>query len=297
MHYTKMLIWIIGLLCFSCQDTPTNINEPDHIAFAPPQAVSIQGYDGHIMEPFISRDGSILFFNNLNAPTENTNLHWCTKINDTRFQYQGELDNVNTESLEGVPTMDKDNNFFFVYTGTYEQTLSTIYRGQFSSGSILHPELVENISRKTPGWVNFDVEVSHDGNTLYFVDGRFDANGGPYESNFVMAQKQGDQFFRDGNAEKIFKNINTNDLEYAAAISKNELEICFTRVAVPLNAQSEPKIFIASRNNVNEAFSNVHPIQNITGFVEAPTYDANDQGIYFHKRLNGQHRLYYARKL
>jgi hypothetical protein len=96
MHYTKMLIWIIGLLCFSCQDTPTNINEPDHIAFAPPQAVSIQGYDGHIMEPFLSRDGSILFFNNLNAPTENTNLHWSTKINDTLFQYQGELDNVNT---------------------------------------------------------------------------------------------------------------------------------------------------------------------------------------------------------
>jgi hypothetical protein len=134
-------------------------------------------------------------------------------------------------------------------------------------------------------------------NTLYFVDGRFDANGGPYESNFVTAQKKGNQFFRTENAEKIFENINTNDLEYAAAISKDELEICFTRVSAPLTARSEPQIFIANRNNVDDPFSNVHPIQSITGFVEAPTYDEDDAGIYFHKRINGKHRLYYARKL
>ena len=30
--------------------------------------------------------------------------------------------------------------------------------------------------------MNSDVEVSSDGNFLYFVDGRFDQHGGPYEA-------------------------------------------------------------------------------------------------------------------
>ena len=155
---------------------------------------------------------------------------------------------------------------------------------------------MENISLQTVGWVNFDVEVSSDGNTLYFVDGRFDENGGPYEADLVMAKKEGGQFFRANNSEKIFQNINTGDLEYAAAISKNELEICFTRVPAPLNAGSEPKIFIASRSNKNEPFSHVQRIEQITGFAEGPTYTEDDKGLYYHKKVNGVFRLFLIEK-
>ncbi|MCB0641528.1 MAG: hypothetical protein KDC44_07810, partial [Phaeodactylibacter sp.] len=292
----KIASLLIGLILLSCKDEKPTISELDSITFHDPQAVVVEGYEGHLMEPFLTRDGSILFFNNLNDSTANTNLHWCTKINDTLFEYQGELAGVNTESLEGVPTMDAQGHFFYVYTGDYEQTLSTIYVGQYAAGSIADSELVEHISREMGGWVNFDVEVSNDGNTLYFVDGRFDASGGPYESNLVIAEKDGDQFARADNSEELLKNINTADLEYAAAISKDELEICFTRVAAPLTASSAPKIFIANRSSKTEPFSEARQISNLTGFIEAPTYTSDVQAIYFHKKVDGIHKLYIARK-
>ena len=53
-----------------------------------PVVIAKIGYSGNIMEPFLSRDGNILLFNNLNSLPENTNLHWATKINDTTFQYE-----------------------------------------------------------------------------------------------------------------------------------------------------------------------------------------------------------------
>lgn len=298
MHYPKLLLFIIGTLCFGCEEEKNGLAQSNVIFFDDPKSVTIQGYDGHAMEPFVSRDGKFLFFNNLNAPTVNTNLHWCTKVNDTLFQYRGELSGINSESLEGVPTMDKNYNFYFVYTGSYQQTLSTIYQGKYASGIVQIPEIVENISKKIPGWVNFDIEVSNDGNTLYFVDGRFDGNGKVLESNLVIAKKgENNQFFRSADSDNMLQNINSVDLEYAAAITKDELEICFTRVTAPLNNDSEPKIFIASRKSREDPFSNVHQIENLTGFVEAATYADNDQGIYFHKKEEGNHKLYFTSKL
>lgn len=288
-----LILWLLTLAgsCGQSQNQPNT-----KIVFNDPIAVEVQGYSGHIMEPFLSRNGLILFFNNLNAPTENTNLHWASKIDQTHFQYQGELSGVNTSDLEGVPTMDTNQVFYFVYTGDYQQTLATIYQGDFMSGTIQNRTLVENISRRQMGWVNFDVEISDDGNTLYFVDGRFDAKGGPHEADLVIAQKEGAKFSRTSNYKEIFKNINTEALEYAAAISKDELEICFTRVSKPLNSNSSPKIFISSRNSHTEPFALAQQIEQLTGFVEAPTYAPDDQGIYYHQKVNGIFQLYFIQR-
>src|SRR6266849_4631567 len=122
------------------------------------------------MEPFFSRDREYLFFNNSNDPHVNTNLHWAARVDDLTFQYKGEIGGVNTAALEGVPSMDRSNNFYFVSTRSYNQTASTIYRGIFSSGKLSAIELVPGVSVSTPGIVNFDAEISADGNTLYFVD-------------------------------------------------------------------------------------------------------------------------------
>jgi hypothetical protein len=220
-----IFIGIIALLNWACTPDDDDTASSPGIEFYAPQPVAVNGYEGQLMEPFLSRDGNILFFNNLNDPSVNTNLHWCTRINDTVFQYEGELEGINTTDLEGVPTMDENRTFYFVYDGAYDTTLSTIYRGYFFQGEISHIERVENISRNQAGWLNFDVEVSGDGATLYFVDGRFDANGGPYESNIVVATTNNGTFERLPNTATLMKNINTSDLEYAAAISDNQLEI------------------------------------------------------------------------
>ena len=102
--------------------------------FTNPEPVKIVGYQGHAMEPFISRDGRYLLFNNLNQPSENTDLHWAEGIAPRTFLYRGKIDGTNTGALEGVPTMDRDGTLYFVSTRSYEKTLSTIYRAKFAAG-------------------------------------------------------------------------------------------------------------------------------------------------------------------
>ncbi len=143
--------------------------------------------------------------------------------------------------------------------------------------------------------MNFDVEVSKDGNSLYFVDGRFDQIGGPYEADIVLAEKRNGIFQRSSN-QSILANINTSVLEYAACISSNQLELYFTRVDPPLTASSTPQIYVATRNSTAEPFSQPYNIDTISGFVEAPTISPDGQIIYYHKKENERFTLYMVRK-
>ncbi|MGB5378881.1 hypothetical protein [Muriicola sp.] len=292
------LIATLALLIFSCSSSKDEeILVDTAILFGSPQRVTLQGYDGQIMEPFLSRDGSILFFNNLNNPLVDTNLHWSTRVNNTLFEYQGELQGVATESLEGVPSMDQNNTLYYVYTGDYFQTLQSIYSGTYSQGSMSNIAVVENLSLNEPGWLNFDVEVSNDGQSLYFVDGLYDENGGPRQANFSIARKIGNEFQRDPNSAMLLANINTDDLEYAAAISKDELQLCFTRIIGAISVNSEAHIYIATRTDTSMPFSKPQEIKEITGFVEGPTFSSDDHGIYYHKKENEDFVLYYIEKL
>src|SRR5262249_6289471 len=138
-----------------------------------PQRVTIRGYDGHAMEPFLSRDGRWLLFNNRNQKPDNTNLHWAERIDDVTFDYRGDIAGANTESLEGVATLDQRGLLYFVSPRSYDQTLCTLYQAAWHDGAVADVRLVEGISRKEKRWVQFDVEVAADGNTLYAVDSYF----------------------------------------------------------------------------------------------------------------------------
>jgi hypothetical protein len=167
-----------------------------------PEQVTLRGYDDDSMEPFLTRDGRYLLFNNLNQPSVNTNLHYAERKDDLRFEYKGELEGVNTPALEGVPTMDKNHALYFVSPRSYDKTFSTIYRGKFADGKVSDVELVPGISRKQPGIVNFDVDVSPDGKTLYFVDAKF-ANGNPVTADLVIAERREKAFDRAANSSTI----------------------------------------------------------------------------------------------
>ena len=71
------------LLLIGCKAENLITQESEIINFGNPAKVEVLGYDDHLMEPFLSRGGNILFFNNRNDPSENTNLHWAEKINVT----------------------------------------------------------------------------------------------------------------------------------------------------------------------------------------------------------------------
>ena len=211
-------MFILILFATAC-DQKSGTNENLSTEYSNPVKVQINGYSGNVMEPFISRDGSILLFNNLNAAPENTNLHWATRINDSVFQYNGEIAGVNTADLEGVPTLDNSGNLFFVSTRNYATALSTLYQAEFSNGTATNVQLVPGVWKLQAGWVNFDIEVSADGNTLYFVDGLFGQGGSPTSADLVIAEKTASRFTRKLNSNDVLKNINTGALEYAACIS------------------------------------------------------------------------------
>ena len=254
------------------------------------------GYSGNIMEPFISRDGKILLFNNLNAAPENTNLHWSTRLNDSTFKYEGEIAGVNTADLEGVPTLDNAGTLYFVSTRNYANTLSTLYSSNFTNGTATNVQLLHGVSKLQPGWVNFDIEVSADGQYIYFVDAKFDQNANPSSADIVIAKKTSSGFERLSNSAALMKNINTDALEYAACISENQLELYFTRTDLPLSASSSPRIFMSSRKSMTEAFGVPSQVKTITGFTEAPTIAPDQQTIYFHKKNNNQFGLYLVKK-
>lgn len=286
-----VLIVVLFIGCSKDSANPT-IN---HISFGQEKKVQILDYDGDIMEPFLTGNGQTLFFNNLNQEGVNTNLHYATKISNSSFQYQGELNYANTEYLDAVASMDNLGNLYFVSTRSYNQTLATIYKGIFQNNNVLNVELVEGITRNQTGWVNFDVEVSKDGNSLYFVDGRFDENGGPYEANLVHAIKENGIFNRTDNS--VFEHINTQDLEYAACVSSDLLELYFTRVATPLLENSLAQIYYSKRNTASEAFPQASEIKEISGFVEAPTISPDNKTLYYHKKESGKYVLYMISKI
>ncbi|WP_462221885.1 hypothetical protein [Ferruginibacter sp.] len=284
------------LFLSACNRDNNTVNPNTAIEFGQPVKVEMIGYSGNIMEPFISRNGTTLLFNNLNGAPENTNLHWATKINDTAFQYKGEIAGVNTIDLEGVPTLDNAGNLYFVSTRNYATTLSTLYQCNFFNGTATNVQLVNGVSKLQAGWLNFDVEISADGQSMYFVDALFDQTLNPITADLVIAKKTNAGFQRLPNSDAIMKNINSAALEYAACISVNELELYFTRLAVPVTAASSPEIFVSTRQNVNEPFGVPSKIQSITGFVEATTIAPDQKTLYYHKKENNKHVLYVVTK-
>ena len=283
------IIIALSLVLAACQSTGTvaSQKERDYTAFGVPERVTIRGYGDHAMEPFITRDGRYLFFNNSNDPSVNTNLRYAERINDLIFEYKGEVAGVNTQALEGVPTMDENGVFYFVSTRSYKETLSTIYRGRFSGGAVTGVKIVEGISEKTPGRVNFDVEVSADGRTLYFVDGVFSGRPTPDKADIAIAVRDGEGFRRLSGSVELLKNVNTDALEYAACISPDELELFFTRAG-----KNGPAIYRSTRKNVTQPFDSSARVAAIKGFVEAPTLTPDGRSIYYHLKEGARFVIY-----
>lgn len=262
--------------------------EPQPGDFTNPQRVTIQGYSGDAMEPFISRDGKYLFFNNSNDPAVDTNLHWAERIDDFNFQYKGEIGGVNTTALDGVASMDRNGVFYFVSTRSYDQTASTIYHGSFDNGTVTGVDLAPGVSTATPGIVNFDAEISPDGQTLYFVESRFASSGQPQNADILIANWNGSAFVRDSNSATIMSQVNTSkNLEYAPAISSSGLELFFTRLE-----GSNAALYVATRTDASSPFGAPQKIQAAAGFVEGPTLSPDEKSLYYHKRDGGLFVIY-----
>jgi len=250
--------------------------EPEYRGFGAPQRVAIRGYSGDAMEPFITRDGRWLLFNNRNDPRTDTNLHFAERVDDVTFDYRGELRGANSPALDGVASMDRDGNLYFVSTRSYAQTLSTLYRGRFRAGTVSNVELLPGVSLRRPGMLIFDAEIAPAGDVLFLVDGEFAGGPNPKSADIAIAVREGAGFRR------------LPALEYAPSISVDLLELFFTRAGNSL----VPVIYRSGRKTLAEPFGAPERVAAISGSVEAPSLSGDGRSLYYHK-LEGKRFVIY----
>jgi hypothetical protein len=265
----------------------------EYTGFSSPTPVAIAGYSDDAMEPFLSKDGQRLYFNNSNDASVDTNLFYATRVDDLTFVFQGPVMGVNSAALDGVASLDTNGVFYFVSTRDYPTTLSTLYRGILSNGAVTSVELVPGVSRLQAGRVNFDAEISADGHSLWFVDSQF-ANGAPVTADLVVAELQGATFVRRADSDSILAQVNTTTaLEYAPCISVDALELFFTRWN-PSVAGDLPTIYRATRSSASSPFGAPQRVAAAAGFVEAPTLSADGRSLYFHSKDGNRFVIYRA---
>lgn len=289
----KVILLGIGVLCvFGCNSDDPNDSVVDSI-FENEQKISINGYSSDAMEPFISKDGNTLFFNNLKG-ANGKDIYYAERVNDSTFEFKGEVEGVNTDAVDGNPTMDAQGKFYFISTRDYTASdSSTIFQGNFNNGTVTDLQKVTGtINIPTPSWLNMGVEISADGKTMYTSFAFFElGNNFPSKSEIRMAHFEDGAFNIPNNEASFFSDINAEEtLEYAGEISKDELEMVYTQL-IP----SQPpvfKLFRTSRNSKDQPFDSPTPIlepfkNNVQAFVEGPTLTTNGKIMYYHKLENG----------
>ena len=282
---SRRLALILGLM--ACLAAPAGAQASAE--FSDPKPVRILGYDGEAMEPFLSRDGRYLFFNNRNDPKVDTDLFWAERIDDLTFRFLGPLAGANSHDLDAVASMDRDGEFYFVSSRDYAATGALIHRGTFRNGRVYDVAVVPGlVSKARPGF-NFDAEISADGSRLYYVESR----RGAHDSRLAVADRAGPGFVRDGRSDDILRQVNGAGLVYAPATSADGLELFFTRAettfGLPVNA---PKIYEARRRRSDLPFGPPVLISAITGFAEAPTISPDNLTLYYHARVDGRFRIF-----
>ena len=255
--------------------------------FTAPEAVAILGYSGDAMEAHLSCDGQLLFFNDTNEPGFDTDLHYAERIDDLTFDYRGRLAGANSTALDAVPSLDCSDEFFFVSTRTYGQTLSTLYRATYAAGALSNVTLIAGLSKLLPGWANFDAEITRDGGELYFVDGRFDGGSLPAEADLAIARRTAGGFERHPDSTSLLAAVHSAGLEYAPATTDDGLELYFTRVEA-----DGPHLFRAVRPTRDAPFGPPAKLAAATGLVEAPALSPDALALYYHRAEAGVFSLW-----
>jgi hypothetical protein len=246
--------------------------------------VVVRGYDGDLMEPFVTRDGRYLIFNNNNTPPELTDLHIARSVDPVTFDYFGPLAGTVSDDLDGVASVDRDGTIYWTATKDYFDGFSVIHRGRFASAAVTGAEIVPGLARGA-GWLQFDAEISDDGGRLYLSEGYF-GNGRVERADIYLARRKGAGFAIDRRG-RTFAAVNTRAQEYAPALSRDERVLIFTR----WRQAGVPRLWIATRRDREARFGRPREMP-IPGYVEAASFSPDETLVYFHRRTGNGFRLF-----
>ena len=270
------------------------------IVYSNPVQITINGYTSHAMEPFISPDGNTLFFNSINDGN-NTKIYYATKVDNTTFTFEGELEGANetqAAQLNAVADLDALNNFYWTSVRDYPAQIDNLHHGTYTNGAVYDVGRVQGDFYNTnPGWLIMDHGISHDGKFLYYNNARFDETNclGPCETFLGIAKWISPKnFMKTADSDDMLQNINdSNYIYYAPCITTDNLELYYTRFAKgTLTANTLAEICVATRAANTDVFSKPVVLFSNTignGIIEAPTLTTDKQLMYYHQKVNGMH--------
>lgn len=280
---------------------PREASIPIDNRFSVPARVTIEGYSGHAMEPFLTRDGKYLVFNNRNDPKDQTDLHIAQRVSDLRFRYIGLVEGANSGALDGAPSVSSDGRFYFISTRDYERTGNTLWSGMPKGARVegVLP-LVTNFTPKRLLRLNIDMEISADGHTLYVAENRWDLfRGAPATSDLAMAARTGGRFSRLPHSDALMAAINTKALEFAPATSADQLTLYFTRLDMARLRRGATDAFMmmeSMRPTTSAKWGDPRRIAAISGHVEGPTVTPDGCGLYFHRKDEELFSIYFTKR-
>jgi len=267
--------------------------------------VTINGYSANAMEPKISYDQAVLFWNDKPASDDQMNIHYAFKESG-QYQYKGTLTGtVNNSALDGVPAIDNVGNFYFVSLRNYTATYASIFGGLVN---VTGPGTLEinsvaradtNTSSNTNGIVDMDIDVSWDGQQMIVSRASFSGATYPDTSRLEIFNINSRQTSTRSDSSSLLSSVNLDNCRvYAGSLSRDNLELYFTVMpsgAVP--SGDKFKIAVAKRTSTSQAFTNPQIISAISGnYPEgpSPTFDDFSKTLFYHRfdSVSGKFKIY-----
>lgn len=274
-------------------------------AFPNPVPVTILGYTGSAEVPYLTPDGHYLVFDDRTDPgTPNVKIHYAQRINDTTFQYVGEVGNVNLPgTIDFEMTLDERNNFYFtrIDVPPNPHGQPSLYRGVWQNGTVTGIAPVSGLTQ-AQGVINQDSTPSHDGRQLIF-----DAWDYPHKClSYKLAVENADSSFTVADQSRpqlasylqVFKNIAIGNylnqctpLPYPGmtfsmlmgpvSLSHSGLAVVFT-IIQPTGGMPVEKYYIATRTSTSEPFGQTQTMIANGRSAEGGSFSADDSLLYFH---------------
>lgn len=268
--------------------------------------VTIGNYSANAMEPKISADQVVLFWNDKPSSDDQMNIHYAVKDGGGVYQHVGTLPGtVNGSALDGVPAIDTLGNFYFVSLRNYGSNSRTIFGGTVSvpgAGTLEIQSVAPadaSASAATAGTVDMDIDVSWDGTEMIVSRATFTGLPYPETSRLLLFNVSSRQLAIRSDTESATAAINVaNCRVYAGSFSHNKLELYFTVMPTgEITSGDNFRIGVATRASASDPFTNPKLIQGLSGsYIEgaSPTHNDSSRTLFYHRfdSVAGRFKIY-----